>query len=107
MTMNASGLVEGEIYFIQRKIIDYTVAQIPAKGLLAKPARKKYGPRPDHSREQRRVLFERLTEVIHPQANFYSDMHLDYPLVIKKYFPCAQHETHQRIVGFHNRILTK
>ena len=79
-----------------RKILGYTVAQIPAKGHLAQISREKYGRRTDHSRMKRRKLFEKLKGVINEYAEFHTDQHHDYPLVLKKSFPKSQHYTYKR-----------
>jgi transposase-like protein len=76
-----------------RRILGFKVAQMPAKGLLARKARKKYGPRPDHRAEARRRLFEKLQYVVHKNALFESDNNPHYPPDVKKYFPEAIHQT--------------
>lgn len=78
-----------------RIIVDYSVAQIPAFGLLAAISRKKYGKRYDRSRAERHALFKRLTSVIGQDVSFRTDQHKDYPIVIKKHFPMAAHKAHK------------
>ena len=88
-------LVESET----RKILGYSVARIPAKGHLAKIARKKYGVRADLSRKKRALLFRRMQPYISSKAEFHSDQHQDYPVQIKKYFPQASHFAYKRMEG--------
>jgi hypothetical protein len=76
-----------------RKIIAYDVAQMPAKGLLAKLAYQKYGKRADHRRKVLRKLFKELKEVTHESALFESDKNPRYPALLKEHFPLAQHLT--------------
>lgn len=78
-----------------RKILGFSVAQIPAKGHLAKISRKKYGLRPDFSRKKRRELFNYLKEYINPYAEFETDQHTDYEQVLKQHFPLAAHKTYK------------
>ncbi len=75
-----------------RRIIDLTVARMPAKGRLAKIAREKYGPRKDERRQARRELFGRLQLSVHPRATIKSDMSSHYTHDITKYFPQAEHK---------------
>jgi len=82
-----------------RIVIDYSVAQIPAFGLLAAVSRKKYGPRADHSRRERNRLFRRLQNLLPKHANFRTDEHKHYPVVIKRHFPNATHLTHKGAKG--------
>jgi len=82
-----------------RLVIDYSVAQIPAFGLLAAISRQKYGPRADHSRRERERLFKRLTERLPPQTVFRTDEHKLYPIPIKRHFPQAIHLTHKGAKG--------
>lgn len=77
-----------------RRILDYQVSQMPAKGHLAKIALKKYGYRRDHRAEGRALLLERLKDLVTENATFKSDKNPHYPSDIYKYFPKAKHETH-------------
>jgi hypothetical protein len=45
------------VEFKTRRILSYRVSRMPAKGLLAKMARKKYGFRKDERPKARRELF--------------------------------------------------
>jgi len=61
-----------------RRIVGFRVASMPATGHLAKASRKKYGPRPDHRRQQFEALCleiqkrcPRLTTIISDECSFY------------------------------------
>jgi hypothetical protein len=74
-----------------RKIIDFEIAEIPAKGHLAKIARKKYGQRPNNGGKARHRLFKRAKSWIDPKAEFCSDESPMYPKVLKLHFPKSHH----------------
>jgi len=82
-----------------RIVIDYSVAQIPAFGLLAAISRKKYGHRADHSRRERDQLFKRLRHQLPEHVMFRSDEHKHYRVVIKRHFSKATHQTHKGARG--------
>ena len=82
-----------------RIILGYCVAQIPAFGLLAAIAKKKYGFRADHSRRERDRLFKQLTNLLPEHTTFRTDEHKHYPVVIKRHFPKATHATHKGAKG--------
>jgi len=69
------------------------VSKIPSSGLLAKKSRAKYGPRPDESIAARDALMTELAPFICPEVEFVSDMHHDYPPLIRRHFPYATHTT--------------
>ena len=75
-----------------RKILGFGVAQIPAKGHLAKLSRKKYGIRLNKAPQMRKRLFESLRSCIHPQALIESDEHPHYQELVRKYFPRADYQ---------------
>jgi len=77
----------------ERKILSFAVARMPAKGLLAGPSLKKYGPRADHRAKALKKVLLHLKGVVHEQARFESDQNPHYPPLLKKVFPKAQHET--------------
>src|SRR5690606_5706477 len=62
-----------------RRILGFRVARMPAKGLLAKKALKKYGPRKDERRHQRQSLFNEVQSFIAPEALIKSDENPHYP----------------------------
>ena len=68
---------------------------MPAKGLLAKRARKKYGPRKDGRKRARRKLFSCLQQNILPAALIESDENPHYPPDVKEFFPTAHHQTYK------------
>lgn len=72
-----------------RKIIDFSVAPIGAKGLLTKRANAKYGKRINKSFARRDLLFKRLQPHIDPNAKITSDESVHYIKPMKKYFPKA------------------
>jgi len=74
-----------------QRVIGFSVAQIPAKGLLAEVSRAKYGYRADKGRAARMALFESLSPYISPTAIFESDQHQHYPQLMKRHFPKATH----------------
>lgn len=82
-----------------RIILDFTVAAIPAKGLLAAISRKKYGKRKDCSTAARHRLFARLTPWVSPEAVFHSDEDKRYPALLSTHFPHASHRQYKSIRG--------
>ena len=76
-----------------RKILSYQVSQMPAKGLLARRAILKYGPRPDQRPVGWNKMFEELTPVIASNADFLSDENPHYPRHLKRHFPDCTHRT--------------
>lgn len=78
-----------------RRILGFEVAKMPAKGLLAKRAVKKYGIRVDQRKQARQNLFKKLIPLVHPSAIIKSDQNPFYPIDVKMYFPLASHEAHK------------
>jgi len=74
-----------------RKILGFRVAKMPAKGLLAKKALKKYGPRADERKKARRDLFAELKPLIHEKALIESDENPHYVKDVKEFFSTATH----------------
>jgi hypothetical protein len=74
-----------------RKILNYQVSQMPAKGLLAQKARKKYGPRPDQRGSGWNKLMEGLGSYVSTCAVWTSDENPHYPRFLKKHYPHAKH----------------
>jgi hypothetical protein len=68
---------------------------MPANGLLAKRARKKYGPRPDERRYGRERLFTRIERLVSPFAQIKSDENPHYPRDVKRFFPHAVHKRYK------------
>jgi hypothetical protein len=80
-----------------RLILGTRVSQLPAFGKIAHVSRKKYGKRADEHKENLEQLIKSLQGVIHPHAKFQTDEHKRYPLVLKKYFPLAEHEKYKSL----------
>ncbi len=78
----------------QRFILGVAVSRMPAKGLLALRALKKYGPRPDERRLQREVLFASIADKVLPHATIESDQNPHYAPSVQRWFPKAQHLTY-------------
>ena len=76
-----------------RRILGFRVAQMPAKGLLAKISVKKYGKRRDFRSQERKFLFQGLKPYVHEKATIKSDSNPHYPEDVKRFFPEAKHET--------------
>ena len=76
-----------------RRILSFSVSRMPAKGLIAKRALKKYGPRPDERAQGRKMMLEQLKDLVEPTALFKSDQSPHYPTDVKRHFPIAQHWT--------------
>jgi len=76
-----------------RYVLGFEVSRMPAKGLLTKKSRKKYGHRKDERAEGRDRLFRRLKGKVCPRALFESDSNPHYPVTLRKHFPLATHKT--------------
>ena len=78
-----------------RRILGFRVARMPAKGLLAKISRKKYGRRKDERPRAREELFTELKNSVEADALFKSDQNPHYGAALKKHFPKAKHVTYK------------
>lgn len=78
-----------------RRVLGFEVAQMPAKGLLAKTSRKKYGRRIDKRPKAYKKLFANVKSFIAPDALIKSDQNPSYPYHVKKHFPLAMHTTYK------------
>jgi transposase-like protein len=76
-----------------RRILDFEVSQMPAKGHLSKKARKKYGFRKDFRSIGRKELFKRVQPLVHKNALIRSDSNPYYPKDVRRFFPLARYET--------------
>lgn len=76
-----------------RRILGFRVANMPAKGRLAKIALKKYGPRTDERPQARQSLFEELKPLLATNAIISSDENPHYAPDVRKYFPGHVHKT--------------
>ena len=75
-----------------RVILGVEVSKMPAKGLLAKKALKKYGPRKDERESGRKRLFARMQEIVHPECEIESDENPHYALHVRECFPTATYK---------------
>ena len=78
---------------VSRKILGFQVSQMPAKGLLAKVAFEKYGPREDLRPRGWHDLFLSLKPLVKPDARWLSDENPHYPRHLKRHHPKAEHLT--------------
>ena len=76
-----------------RVILGVEVSQMPAKGLLARVSRSRYGYRKDHRSQGIKVLFDSIKKVVHPEASILSDKNPLYPAAVKRAFPKALYNT--------------
>lgn len=74
-----------------RWILGYEVASMPAKGLLAKRALKKYGYRIDERASARTKLFKRIKELTVQDVVIKSDLNPHYKNDVEKFFPQSLH----------------
>lgn len=74
-----------------RKILGFQVSKMPAKGLLAKTALRKYGCRPDERRKGWEQLMQSIKPYVAGTAEFTSDENPHYPKIVKKHFPLCSH----------------
>jgi hypothetical protein len=82
-----------------REILDFHVKRMPAKGMLAKVARSKYGKRKDERPEGWDQLFNNLKAILHPESVCESDENPHYPKYLKKHLPNAKHIRHKGARG--------
>jgi hypothetical protein len=75
----------------QRFILGAKVSRMPAKGLLAKRSRKKYGKREDGRRQAREELLRELKPHLSEFVTFESDEHPHYEKSIRKFYPRSTH----------------
>ncbi|MEI6834211.1 MAG: hypothetical protein WCL28_09470, partial [bacterium] len=74
-----------------RLILSFDVASMPAKGLLAKKSRKKYGRRPDERSHAWNHVLSSVAKISAPGLLITSDSHKHYPQVIRRHLPGATH----------------
>jgi len=74
-----------------RIILGIETSRMPAKGLLAKRALKKYGFRKDERSEGRDRLFRKIKSKIEEKCVIESDQNPHYPLSLKEHFPKSLH----------------
>lgn len=78
-----------------RRILDYQVSQMPAKGLLAEISRKKYGLRSDQRKAARHKLLKNLQTIAQARCVIKSDENPHYPNDVRKYFPHSVHKVYK------------
>jgi len=76
-----------------RKIIDFQVSRMPAKGHLAAISLRKYGPRKDDRPVGWKNLMLNLQPCVTEDATFISDDNPHYPKYVVEHFPQAKHKT--------------
>ena len=76
-----------------RKILNFKVNRMPAKGYLAKIALHKYGYQKDERAKGWDLMMRELKPLVSDNAVFRSDANPHYPKFLFKHHPTAQHET--------------
>lgn len=76
-----------------RKILDFKVSQMPAKGLLAKKALQKYGFREDQRPIGWEQLMRELVPIVSKNAVWHSDENPHYPKFLYQHHPACTHKT--------------
>jgi transposase-like protein len=76
-----------------RKILNFQVNQMPAKGLLAAVSRKKYGVRIDERSLGWNQMMLELKKIVSSDVEFLSDENPHYPKYVFKHHPGATHKT--------------
>ncbi len=74
-----------------RKILNFKVSQMPARGLLTKKAFEKYGFRKDRRSMGWNLMMKELKPHVHTEAVFTSDENPHYPKYLKRHHPKATH----------------
>jgi transposase-like protein len=70
-----------------RQILGFSVASMPASGLLASLSRKRYGRRADQRQERAQAVLRSVGRLIHPQAKILTDKNPHYGEWIRKSLP--------------------
>jgi transposase-like protein len=78
-----------------RRILGFAVSQMPAKGLLAKRAIKKYGFRQDLRKQGRRELFKSLNNLVSEKPKIESDMNPHYESDVRHFFNNSEYTQHR------------
>ena len=76
-----------------RSVVHAEAVSMPAKGMLAKISRVRYGPRADHRPHAMRHMMEAIKRTYPDCLQFMSDKKSTYPRYVRDYFPEAKHET--------------
>lgn len=77
----------------ERLVLAIGLAQMPAKGHLAKISRKKYGPRADHRSAVNRATLSSVQASISPECVITTDEKPSYPSLLREFFKKAVHKT--------------
>jgi transposase-like protein len=75
-----------------RKILNFQISEMPAKGLLASISRKKYGPRADERPVSWDLFMRELKPYVASDAVWTSDENPHYPAHLKRHYPFAIHK---------------
>ena len=78
-----------------RFILGFRIAEMPAKGVLAKRALEKYGKRLDQRKKMRQELFNQLKLVVTQSVVIKSDQNPHYASDVLRYFPEGEHLTYK------------
>ncbi len=76
-----------------RRILGLECSQMPAKGLLSKKAKVKYGQRKDERSIARKRLFIKIKPMVKKDCVFYSDQNPHYASDVKRHFQYHEHKT--------------
>jgi len=76
-----------------RRILDFEVSCMVAKGHLSKRALKKYGYRKDGRRKAREKLFSRVQDLVQPHGVIRSDSNPYYARDVAQHFPNFRYDT--------------
>jgi hypothetical protein len=76
-----------------RRILAFSVSRMPAKGHLAKIARRKYGRRRDERPIGWDKMFSQIAPIVCETATIESDENPHYPALVRKWCPNSEHIT--------------
>ena len=82
-----------------RILLGFEVSIMPAKGLLAKIAKEKYGYRPDERVQGIKRLLGKIQGNVHERAEIKSDQNPLYPSLIKRFYPKSTHKAIKGVRG--------
>ena len=78
---------------LTRRILGFSVSQMPAKGHLSKISIKKYGIRKDYRTQGRRSLFKKIKPYLQNDSVIKSDSNPHYAQDVREIFPNSRYET--------------
>lgn len=76
----------------KRLILGFEVSVMPAKGLLARISREKYGLRPDQRSEGIKRLLTKVSTCVRFDPHITTDQNPRYPFILKEYWPNSIHQ---------------